>query len=314
MLFKIKGGFMFKKIPLFVSLILLIFSVNAYASSYLTKECFDHISTQAFKTARTWGINAVDNHPGSFYARMCLGEADKYLGLYKSAVYDFKEAIPLANNKNRLLLVYNWTGATFDFVGNEKDALMYDFRSLKLARELNNVSAESDDIGNIAGVYKSEGRFKKALYYNKKSLALRRTKKGKALSYNNIAIDYSDLNNYAKAIKYGTKALNLNESIGNYYGTALSYLNLGSSYIYVKNYVKAKRYILKGLAMEKKIGNKDWIGYGYSYLGRLYRNKGNNKNALLYYQKAYNMFNISGDTAEAKYCLSMISKIKNGVK
>ena len=282
--------------------------------SYSTNECLDHISAQAFKSARSWGIKAVDSRPGSFYARMCLGEADNYLGLYKPALYDFKEAIPLANNKSRLGLVYNWIGSTFDQVGNEKDALMYDFRSLNLARELNDVSTESDDIGNIAGIYLNEAKYQKALRYFKKSLALSRTKKRKATSYNNIATLYSDMNNYSEAIKYQIKALNLNESAGNYYGTALSYLNLGYAYIYVKNYVKAERYILKGLTMEKKIGNKKWIGNGYDCLGRLYMNEGDNKKAYVYYQKAYNMYKISGDTSDAEVCLFMIDKIKNNIQ
>ena len=66
--------------------------------------------------------------------------------------------------------------------------------------------------------------------------------------------------------------------------------------------------------MEKKIGNKKWIGAGYRYLGRLYRNEGDNKKAYVYYQKAYNMFKISGDTSDAEVCLSMIDKIKNQTK
>ncbi len=305
---------MLKKI-LFVSLlILLTFSVKSYASPYSVNECFDHISAQAFKTARSWGIRAVDNHPKSFYAHLCLGEADNYLGFYKPALYDFKRAIPLASDKNRLMLVYNWIGLTFNSVGDEKDALMYDFRSLKLARELNNTSGESDDISNIAAIYKNEGKYQKALLYDKKSLALKQTKKGKALSYNNIAMDYSDMNNYTEAIKYETKSLNLDESIGDYYGTAEDYLNLGSLNTFDKNYASAKKEILKGLSMEKKIGNKNWIGVGYDYLGRLYRNKGNNKKAYVYYEKSYKMFKISGDTPSAQHCLFMINKIKNNIQ
>ena len=303
---------MFKKIPLFVLLILLIFSIKAYASPYSVNECFDHLSAQAFRTARTWGIRAVNNHPQSFYARLCLGEADYRLGLYKPAIYDFKLAIPLANDKNRLELAYNWIGGTFNSVGNEKDALMYDFRSLKLARELNNKGDESSDISSISSIYANEGKLKKALYYEKKSLALTQTKNGKAIRYGNIGTDYFALGNYAKAIKYQTKALNLDESIGNYYGTASDYLNLGHTYTYIKNYLKAKRYIIKGLAMEKKIGNKEWIGTGYEYLGRLYRNKGDNKEALSYYTKAYNMYNVSGDASDAQDSLVMINKIKTG--
>ncbi|RZD19026.1 MAG: tetratricopeptide repeat protein [Candidatus Acididesulfobacter diazotrophicus] len=295
-------------------LFLSLFAVKSYALPYSTKECFDHISAQSFKTARTWGIRAVNDRPNSFYAHLCLGETDQYLGLYKPALYDFKQAIPLANDKNRLMLVYNWIGSVFDSVGNKKDALMYDFRSLKLARQLNNISLESEDINNIAGIYFNEGKYQKALRYEKKSLLLRTTKKGKAGSYNNIAMVYSNMNNYPEAVRYEIKALNLDENIGNYYRTANDYLNLGSLYTYAKNYVKAKRYILKGILMEKKIGNKDWIGIGYKYLGRLYRNEGHNKKALSYYQKAYNMFKISGDSSLAQDCLFMISKIKNETK
>jgi len=57
--------------------------------------------------------------------------------------------------------------------------------------------------------------------------------------------------------------------------------------------------------------NNGWIGAGYRYLGRLYRNEGNNKKALLYYSKAYDMYKISGYTSGMQYCLSIINKIKN---
>ena len=107
---------MLKKILFLSLLILLIFSVKSYAHPYSVNECFDHLSAQAFKTARSWGIRAVDNHPQSFYAHLCLGVADRYLGLYKPALYDFKRAIPLANDKNRLRVVYNWIGSTFHYL------------------------------------------------------------------------------------------------------------------------------------------------------------------------------------------------------
>jgi len=302
---------MFKKTLLLSLFFLLISVVKSYAMPYSANQCVNHINAQSYKAARVWGIRAVNNHPQSFYAHLCLGVADVRLGLYNPAIYDFKHAIPLANDKNRLELVYNWIGSTFDSVGNEKDALMYDFRSLKLARELNNTSDKSSDIDNIASIYQNEGNYKKALHYYKKSLALSRTKKEKATVYNNIGNLYSNMNNYTEAIKYQTKALNLDESIGYYYGAAAHYLNLGYSYIKVKNYPTAKRYILKGISMEKKIGNNNWIGVGYRYLGRLYRNEGDNKKALLYLGKAYDMFKISGDTQGMHVCLFMINKIKN---
>ncbi len=58
-------------------------------------------------------------------------------------------------------------------------------------------------------------------------------------------MDYADMNQYPKAIKYETESLNLRENIGDYYGTAISYLNLGSLNTFDKNYVSAKKQILK---------------------------------------------------------------------
>ncbi|MHB1702784.1 MAG: hypothetical protein ACYCS0_01005 [bacterium] len=127
---------MIKKILLLsVLLILFVFTVKSYASPYSVNQCFNHIKAQSYKTARTWGIRAVNNHPQSFYARMCLGEADNKLGLHKPALYDFKKAIPLANSKNKLMGVY----------------------------------------GRIEGIYKNEGHLKKALHYKyeKKSLTIK---------------------------------------------------------------------------------------------------------------------------------------------
>jgi len=305
---------MFKKTLLLSLLFLLIFAVKSYAMPYSAHQCHNLLRAQSFKSAKVWGIRAVNNHPQSFFAHLCLGIANYRLGLYNHALYDFKQTIPLASDKIRLTFVYNWMGLTLNNVGNEKDALMYDFRSLKLASELNNTSGESNDTNNIAAIYENESNYKKALHYFKKSLALRRTKKGKALVYGNIGNVYFYMKNYPKAIKYHIKALNLNESIGYYYGAAADYLNLGNSYIYVKNYPAAKRYILNGISMEKKIGNNDWIGTGYRYLGRLYRNEGDNKKALLYYGKAYDMLKISGDASGMQDCRYMINKIKSQTK
>jgi len=172
---------MFKKTLSLSLLFLLIFAVKSYAMPYSVNQCANHLSAQSYKAARVWGIRAVNNHPQSFYAHLCLGEADVRLGLYNPAIYNFKHAIPFANDKKKLQIIYNWIGGTFNLVGNEKDALMYDFRSLKLARELNNTNIESEDMGNIAVVYQKEGNYKKAFYYLKKSLALHRTKKSLAL-------------------------------------------------------------------------------------------------------------------------------------
>ncbi|MHB1661598.1 MAG: tetratricopeptide repeat protein [bacterium] len=303
---------MIKKTLLFF--IFFIFSASAvkvYALPNSVEQCFIRLKNQSYRSAEVWGVKAVKNHPRSFYAHMCLAAAYHRLGDLLPAIKVLKQSIPLAGNKGELETLYEGIGSSYGDVSDYKNALLYDFKALNLAKELKERRPESIQLNNISNIYADQGDFTKALYYAKKSLALIRTKKGMILLYSNIGAYYSEMGNYTKAIKYEKKALILDKNIGDYYATAVIFLNLGDSYIYAGNYLRAKNYINKGLKMEKKIGDKDWIAAGYRYFGSLYRHENNGKKALSYYTKAFAIYNSIGDSKGAKVCLYRINKIKN---
>jgi len=110
---------MFKKTLLLSLFFLLIFAVKSYAMPYSVYQCFVHIEAKSYKAARVWGIRAVNNHPQSFYAHACLGEADTYLGLYNPAIYEFKHAIPLTNDKKNVRSVHILIGEIKHLIQSE---------------------------------------------------------------------------------------------------------------------------------------------------------------------------------------------------
>ena len=94
----------------------------------------------------------------------------------------------------------------------------------------------------------------------------------------------------------------------------MNILNAGHSYIQLKKYNEAKKYIVKGMSLAKKAGDKQYINYdlayGYQNLGSLYKNLAKYKKSTINYSKAYNLYKNVNDVSDAKYCLSMINKIK----
>ncbi|MFN3568208.1 MAG: tetratricopeptide repeat protein [Caldimicrobium sp.] len=96
------------------------------------------------------------------------------------------------------------------------------------------------------------------------------------------------------------KAIELWERVGDYHGVAKMYLNLGSAYIKVKSYELAERYLTEGLKRIQRVGDKYWEAYGYEYLGDLYLDKGDNKFAVEYYSKAYNLYKNIGAKSKAE--------------
>lgn len=186
-------------------------------------------------------------------------------------------------------------------MGDLDSALYYFSRKLAIDRELGKKEGEAAALNNIAGIYRQKGDYDKALEYYRQALDLIKDDKEKATAYNNIASVYLDKGDYSKAIEYFQKAIELGERVGDYHGVAQRYISLGATYIKAKNYELAEKYLTEGLKRVQRVGDKYWEAHGYAYLAALYYvEKGNNKLAIDYLTKAYNIFKAIGARADAK--------------
>jgi len=266
-------------------------------------KCFNYLQAQDYTRAIEAGKRAVKLYPKTVHPYFCLGRAYHSVGEFKLALSNMKEAERLATDKNDLMYIYNWLGLIYNDMGDLDNALLYDNRSLKLAKELGNINHEAFMLNNIAAIFQSKGEYDKALSYYEESLRLKTNEKDKASIYNNMAVIYSERGDFKKAIDYLKKAIEISERYGNYHELAHWLLNIGSTYRKTGDFSNAENYLLDGLNRVKKLNDKFWEANAYKYLGWLYGDKGDKQTARDYLTKAYNLYKSIGAESMATNAL-----------
>jgi len=152
---------------------------------------------------------------------------------------------------------------------------------------------------NILGnVYRNLSNYPKALEYSSKALHINEeigNKSGIAVNLGNIGIVYHQLSDYPKALEYYSKALHINEEFGNNGGIAINLGNIGIVYYKLTEYPKALEYYSKALHIYEEIGNKDGIASNLNNIGIVYSNLLDYPKALEYYSKALHIYEEIGN-------------------
>ena len=111
-----------------------------------------------------------------------------------------------------------------------------------------------------------------------------------ATSYNNLGGIYDSQGDYARALEYYTKALDILKKIfgEEHPAVATSYNNLGFIYSSQGDYARALEYYTKALDIRKKIFGEEHpdVATSYNNLGGIYDSQGDYARALEYYTKA----------------------------
>jgi len=283
-----------------------------HAQSEIDK-CFNYLQAQDYTRAIEAGKRAVKLYPKDVGSYFCLGRAYKSVGEFNLALTNMKEAERLATNKNDLMYIYNWLGLIYEAMGDLDNALLYENRSLNLAKELGNKEQEATMLHNIAEIFQTKGEYDKALRYYEESLRLKINEKDKATTYNNMALIHSARGDLKKAIDYLKKAIEISERYGDYHGLARDLLNLGDIYRRAGDFSNAEFYLLDGLNRVKRLNDKSWEAIAYKYLGWLYSDKGDKQTARDYLTKAYNLDKSIGaevEATDALFSLMMLEQKK----
>jgi serine phosphatase RsbU (regulator of sigma subunit) len=162
---------------------------------------------------------------------------------------------------------------------------------MALAKEsqLKNLLGIAINYNNIAGIYKEQKLFSKAIEFYKKSLETNRlfgSQKGVAICYNDlgdIALKQNDLH---LALDYLNSAIQINTSIGDQIYISGNYLSLGKAYLQMGEYKTALKNLNQGLDIALKIGAKQNIQLAYKEISEVYEKTGDNLYSLRYYKMA----------------------------
>jgi len=117
----------------------------------------------------------------------------------------------------------------------------------------------------------------------------------KAMIFNDIGNIFNQISEFPLAIEYYTKALLINEEIGNLGRIAIILGNIGSVYSNLSDYSKALEYFEKKLQINEELGNKDGIARIFVNIGNVYSNLSDYTKALEYYWKSFHIIEEIGD-------------------
>jgi len=104
--------------------------------------------------------------------------------------------------------------------------------------------------------------------------------------YNILGVVYSLLSDYHKALEYNSKALHINEEIGNKGGIAHSLGNIGNVYCNLSDYPKALEYLSKAILIERELEDKRSIALNLGNIGLVYHRLSDYHKALEYCSKS----------------------------
>ncbi len=194
-----------------------------------------------------------------------------------------------SNDKRGMALCYSEFGILRMNEGKYPDALIYNFKALKLFEVLKDTFNMLRQNGNIGIIYDEQGLFDKALLYYNKALAyaIKTNNKQKiATQYGNIGIVYSKQDNFTKSIEYYNKALLIEKESNNKEGVARNLMNIANDYDFQKKYKQALPIFFEVLKMANEIGNKSMVLICNANIALAYNHLKNNDLALKYISEA----------------------------
>ena len=189
--------------------------------------------------------------------------------------------------------------------GNKKDSI------LALIKNNGKENSSSSLYSQLAKFYSQENNSDSAVYYYEKaySLAEDSLSENAGEICNETGMLYYRKGDFAKALTFFMKSLEIAKSNGNPSVIARRYGNIGVVYDFLGDYVKSIDYYQKALRLFEANDMKKGMAFIYNNLGVVSEEMDNPKDALNYYKKALRLKLSINDTAGAGSSLNNIGVI-----
>lgn len=203
------------------------------------------------------------------------------------------------------------TGQVYDMQGDNVNALVCYFKSLKLWEGLKDKLGIATCFNNIGLVYNNQGDIPKALEYHHKSLKISEEINDKtaiANSLNNIGGIYLNQGDTHKALENFNMSLKVSEEVKDSLGIANSLNSIGGVYQKFGDIKKTLEYYQKSLTMYEQIGDKMGTAYGLNNVASIYDSKKDYLKSLEYYKKSLKIQEEINDQYGIVYTLRNIAQ------
>ena len=192
------------------------------------------------------------------------------------------------DNQHRNGRHYNRHGRDFQLLGDNKKAIEYLKKDLKIAIEIGDRGGEGRAYENLGNAYGSLDNHRKAIEYHEKHLKIAieiGDLGGEGRAHENLGNAYQSLGDYRKAIECHEKRLKIAIEIGDQSreGTAHGYR--GRAYGSLGDYRKAIECHEKYVKIAIETGDQGEEESAYGYLGNAYQSLGEYRKAIEYHEK-----------------------------
>jgi serine phosphatase RsbU (regulator of sigma subunit) len=181
-----------------------------------------------------------------------------------------------------------------------------------LAKKKNEKKYEAQALGIQGNSFFYKGDYVKAVDYQTRALKIQEevgNKNGIIASLNNIGNIYAAKSDFANAIIYFGKCLKLSEQIGNSKGMANSLNNIGSIYFSQDNNKKALDYSMRSLKISEATGDKRISLTTLSNIADIYQSLHDYQKTLYYSSKGLALCDEIGDKAGEAYLLNNLGSM-----
>lgn len=231
-----------------------------------------------------------------------LKKALKYRYTYSDSLYLLtNKALELSKQSNFLLgeakAHYN-LGIYYSGNGKHDRAIKNFMLSYNFAEENQDSDLVINSLDFIAFQFEFKGDYANALKYYLKGLELatEANNKPSLATFNaNIATLYASSKIADKAMFYYDKAKKIKEELGDEYSLAKTICNIALLNIDHGEFNKALEHIDYSIKIFEKENVPTWLAYAYGVKGKLYKEKGNYNTALLWYKKSEKIYRTLDD-------------------
>ena len=194
--------------------------------------------------------------------------------------------------------VYLIISNAYRAINDNKNAIKYATKVLKIYRESGEKLAEYELSCNLANMYFFQSKYAEAREFYERALLISTEigdRNGEAGCYANLGTVYASVGEYDKARAHLEKSLAIKKEIGDRNGEADCYASLGTVYRSVDEYDKAGKHLEKSLAIKKEIGDKNGEAGCYENLGAVYGLVGEYDKARAHLEKSLSIKKEIGD-------------------
>lgn len=205
-----------------------------------------------------------------FYNR---GLIYRLTGKYKESIDDFLMLYNLSaamKDKHKIAVALNYIGGAYRWKGDQKNALKYCLKALKIAKANNYI-------------------------------------KILATCYNSLSVIYWYLGDYKKAINSGKKSMDIRKKMGDISKISGGLFSLGNSYFKICDYKNAKKCFSLLYNLSLKSNDKIGVGYALDGLGNCFQKSGQVSKCLKNHKKTFNIRINIGDYRGVVYSLLNMS-------